>query len=198
MKNRRIVISAFLCVALLVVAIGYAAVSGTLTIKGQTHFNAKGATDSFMDDIGFEYATEIRQWGSNTSAEDSAEVRDDNGNAISDGELGHVATFRVNTLAFQGDEAIIVYTLTNKNPIDAKVSLTSSEQPNNAFRVSKVCLNETEDAAGENVLADGFDYFVVEAGESIQVCVHVVLDETPTVDMDGMFTLYLNVTTLDD
>ena len=195
MKNRRIVISAFLCVALLVVAIGYASVSGVLTVKGLTHFNAAGATQSFMDDIGFEYATEIRQFGSNTSATDSAEVRDDNGNAIEDGELGHVASFRVNSLAFQDDEAIIVYTLTNRNPIDAKISISkAAEQPGNAFRISKVSINETQ-----QLLEFGAeDAFTLAAGESVEVCVHVVLDATPTENMDGSFTLYIDVTTLDD
>ena len=53
MKNRKIILVAFMLVACMVVGIGYAALSAELTVTGNATFKADKAQDEFTGDINF-------------------------------------------------------------------------------------------------------------------------------------------------
>ena len=66
MKNRKIILVAFMLVACMVVGIGYAALSAELTVTGNATFKADKAQDEFTGDINF--TDDIEKAAENTAS----------------------------------------------------------------------------------------------------------------------------------
>ena len=112
MKNRRTVVVAFLLCAVMLLGVGYAAVTDVLDINGTADVNPESA---FNDDIYF-----------------SAAVANETGNVASlvDGDPD-MANFTVYSLSGQGNAATFTFTIENAGDLDAVVTPTVAQDGNN-------------------------------------------------------------------
>lgn len=111
MKKNKTILAIVLLIAILLLGIGYAAISGyTLNIGGTA--NATANTDNFI--VKFTSAT----MGDNC---DKAEIVASDANA-------RTATMEVSGLKTAGDEATAIFVVTNESPdLNAKLSVTTQE-----------------------------------------------------------------------
>lgn len=161
MKNRKTVVVAFLLVAVMLLGVGYAALTDILTINGSAKVEQTAAEDAFNEDIYF-----------------SAAVANQDGNEASvNPDNNDEASFAANTLKGQGDEATFTFTIKNAGDVDATVTpvLTSKDQVD-YFTVT----HDWEDAAKD-----------LKAGEAITYTITVALSKTPTETISGSFEVEL-------
>lgn len=111
MRNRKIVVIAFILAAVLTIGIGYAAYSTTLTIHGQTSVSA-GAVN-FTKTVKFTDAT------SDNTAFGTADVSND----------GQSASFTVSGMTAYNDRVQFTYTITNTSGQDVNIEITTRPTP---------------------------------------------------------------------
>lgn len=114
MKNRKTVVVAFLLVAVMLLGVGYAALTDILTINGSAEVSQTAAEDAFNEDIYFSDAVAHE-------ADNEASVDDTDNDK---------ASFAANTLKGKGDKATFTFTIENAGDVDATVTpvLTSKDQ----------------------------------------------------------------------
>ena len=100
MKNRQVVVIAFLFIAAMMLGIGYAALTDTLDITGSADVNVSELEKEFEDDIYFSAAVP------NKGAPDTASVNADNNDK---------ASFSAKSLVKKGDTASFTFTIENKS-----------------------------------------------------------------------------------
>ena len=106
MKNRKLVIVAFLLVAMMLLGVGYAALSDTLDITGSADVNQSAAEEAFNDDVFF-----------------SAAVANEDGNTASiNADNNDKASFTAKTLKGKGDKVTFTFTIKNDGDVDATVT----------------------------------------------------------------------------
>ena len=106
MKNRKLVIVAFLLVAMMLLGVGYAALSDTLDITGSADVNQSAAEEAFNEDVFF-----------------SAAVANEAGNTASiNADNNDKASFTANTLKGKGDKVTFTFTIKNDGDVDATVT----------------------------------------------------------------------------
>lgn len=106
MKNRKLVIVAFLLVAVMLLGVGYAALSDTLDITGSADVNQSAAEEAFNEDVFF-----------------SAAVANEAGNTASiNADNNDKASFTANTLKGKGDKVTFTFTIKNDGDVDATVT----------------------------------------------------------------------------
>lgn len=120
MKNRKFVVVAFLVVAAMLLGIGYAALTDTLTIIGNANVDIAGANSVFDERIYFSGAVVTK----GVDGKDTAAFTSDD------------ATYNVHGLATIADEAIFTFTITNDSNLDASIiinatKLSGVENPSN-------------------------------------------------------------------
>ena len=106
MKAKRLIVVAFLLVAVVVLGVGFAAVSTTLDINGKADVNPDAA---FKADIYF----------------DSATANDSGNTATVNPNDDNKASFTANNLSGQGDSASFTYVIKNDGDLDATISVTA-------------------------------------------------------------------------
>ena len=116
MKNRRNVVVAFMLVAVMLLSIGYAALTDTLDITGSADVNQSAAEEAFNEDIYFSAAV-ANQTGN------TASVNSDNNDK---------ASFTAKTLKGAGDKATFTFVITNDGDVDAEVTPKISSNTNEA------------------------------------------------------------------
>lgn len=195
MKNRNIIIAAFLCLSMLVVGVGYATLTGHLTMEGSASYNKDAAEDGFIENIVFENA-KVDKSGSakSDSVQDEASAN------------GNTATFTVRTLAAQNETAVFTYTLTNNNTVDANITINATHEDGfanptdfkseNYYKVTSVKVDSvayvTDQEANETAT------YTLNSGESVTVTVEVELVRTPAVEVTPEnFYLHLTATSVD-
>ena len=124
MKNRKTIVVAFLLVAAMLLGVGYAALTDTLTIIGNAHIDVDTANKTFDEKVYFSDAEATSSTGTGTK-DDVAAFNDDD------------ATFTANKLAVMGEESVFTFTITNDSNVDAKVTvnatkLSGAENPSNS------------------------------------------------------------------
>lgn len=124
MKNRKTVIVAFMLVAVLLLGIGYAALSDTLTIIGNAHIDIGAANTTFDEKVYFSDAKATSSTGTGATADVVSFTADD-------------ATFTANKLAVKGETSVFTFTIKNDSNVDAKVTvnakkLSGAENPSNS------------------------------------------------------------------
>ena len=165
MKNRKTVVVAFLLCAVMLLGVGYAALSDTLDITGSADINQSAAEEAFNEDIIF------------TSA-----VANETGNTASvNADNKDKASFTANTLKGKGDKATFTFTIANNGDVDATVTPklaagTSGNTEPDYFSI-------TSDWAGATK--------TLEAGKTITYTVTVELLKTPTETVSGSFLIEL-------
>ena len=168
MKNRKTVVVAFLLVAVMLLGVGYAALTDILTINGSAEVSQTAAGDAFNEDIYFSDAVAHE-------ADNEASVDDTDNDK---------ASFAANTLKGKGDKATFTFTIKNAGDVDATVTpvLTKNTQVD-YFTVT----HDWADAPKKLV-----------AGGEITYTITVELSKTPTKAISDSFEVELNATSVDD
>lgn len=125
MKNRKTVVVAFLLVAVMLLGVGYAAMSETLTIIGNAHIDFAQAEQNFDTKIYFSDAKALSSTGTGTTADTVGGIGTDD------------ATFTVNKLATKGELSVFQFTIKNDSNVPVKVTinptkLSGAENPSNS------------------------------------------------------------------
>ncbi len=160
MKKRRIAIVAFLLCACMVIGLGYAAISRTLTVNA----NAHGIAGTL--DVYFTEATK----GANCV---NAKLDGDENAALS-------ATFTTTDLTTVGASATATFKITNKETVDAinaKIDYVITNNTNaNYYSVAYEFVATGEDADAGVVIADGNQSVTtLPYGQSVNIVVTVTL-----------------------
>ena len=168
MKNRRTLVVAFLLVAVMMLGVGYAALTDVLDITGSADVNQSAAEEAFNTDIYF-----------------TAAVANEEGNTASvNADNNDKASFTANTLKGKGDKATFTYTITNDGDLDAEVTPRISSNTNTQY------FNVYSDWQGQAK--------VLKAGETVTYTVTIELIETPTVTIGGSCIIELTAVSIDN
>ena len=178
MKNRRNVIVAFLLVAVLLLGVGYATLTDTLTIIGNATIDQNAANNKFDENIYFSAAEFVVSTGTGKQGEDKAILTTDDD-----------ATFTAHSLAYVGEAATFKFTVKNDSNVDVKV-LVNSKKTSGADNPSN---------SNESKFTVTYDYsrddMVIPSGETMDITV-VVKVAAPVVDADtATFGLEMIVST---
>ncbi len=114
MKKRKIVVVAFLLIAVLLLGVGYAAVTDTLTIIGNAHIDMGQVETTFDQNIYFSAAAATSSTGTGTTDDVASFTPDD-------------ATFTANKLAIVGEKSVFTFTITNDGNVDAVISVNATK-----------------------------------------------------------------------
>ena len=183
MKNRRILVVAFLCFAMLVTAVGYAAVSQTLTINGIGKYDPDEASDVFKDHVYFSS-------GEKVSYQSTGDYTADIVTTTQWGRDVTMVGYEVESLLSSNDWVIFKFTITNENtqPVHVTLTHTHSVNPTNAtnpytchYYSDSACLQEAttlEIAAATGETADTFGKVDVY----VKVVLEDVIDDIVTVN----------------
>lgn len=169
MKNRKTVVVAFLLIAVMLLGVGYAALTDVLVINGTADITAEGAQSAFNEDVYFSNAV------AGTSG-DVAEI----------GADPDMATFTASKLTGQGDTATFTFTIKNAGDVDATVTpklvdATGNTQPE-WFNIVSDWNGATKNLA---------------AGAEITYTVTITLLKTPTEAITGSFHIELTATSVE-
>ena len=170
MKNRKIVVVAFLLIAMLLLGVGYAALTDVLDITGSADVNQSAAEEAYNEDIHF-----------------SAAVANQTGNTASvNADNNDKASFTASTLKGKDDQVTFTFTIVNEGDIAAVITPTLNAATGNTkpdyFEI-------TSDWNGESK--------TLAAGASITYTVTVKLLQTPTETISGSFLIELTAVSTD-
>lgn len=178
MKNRKTIVVAFMLVAVLMLGVGYAALTTHLNIDGGATVSVEGAQNSYADDIKF---TKVSTDASMYTA------------SIGDGKT---ADFTVTGLKGATDTVTITYDITNSGDLDSIVKIDTGYPTNDKDAFFDVEISEP---------VNGGDYetagVALGAGKTIQISVKITLKQTPTntdAPTVGNFYVRLISTTTED
>ena len=164
MKNRRNVVIAFMIVAVMLLGIGYAALSDTLDITGSADVNQSAAEEAFNEDVYF-----------------SAAVANEVGNTASvNADNNDKASFTANTLKGKGDKVTFTFTIKNDGDVDAVVTPKLNASLGNT---NPEYFSITSDWAGESR--------TLAAHSEITYTLTIELLKTPTETISGSFLVEL-------
>jgi uncharacterized repeat protein (TIGR01451 family) len=163
MKSRKGLISLML-VPVLLLGIGYAALTDTLDITGSADVNQSAAEEAFNEDIYF-----------------SAAVANEAGNTASvNADNNDKASFTAKTLKGKGDKVTFTFTIKNDGDIAATVTPKLNAALGNT-NPDYFSLTSDWDGASK----------VLGAGESVTYTITVELLKTPTETVAGSFLVEL-------
>ena len=164
MKNRRNVVVAFMLVAVMLLSIGYAALTDTLDITGSADVNQSAAEEAFNEDIYFSAAVA-------NEAGNTASVNNDNNDK---------ASFTAKTLKGKGDKVTFTFTINNDGDVAATITPKLNASLGNT---NPDYFKLTSDWNGEAK--------VLGAGSEITYTVTIELLKTPTETIAGSFLVEL-------
>ena len=166
MKNRKTVVVAFLLIAVMLLGVGYAALTDVLDITGSADVNQSAAEESFNEDIHFTAAVA-------NEAGNTASVNADNNDK---------ASFTANTLKGKGDKATFTFTITNAGDVDAVITPAISSNTNSTyFKITSDWMVEGVSTAKD----------LPANTAELTYTVTVELLQTPTETISGSFVIEL-------
>lgn len=178
MKNKKKVVVAFLLVAVLLLGVGYAALTDTLTIIGNAHIDVDTANKTFDEKIYFSAAEATSSTGTGTK-DDVASHSDDD------------ATYTANKLATVGEKSIFTFTITNDSNVDALISVAATKLSGDTNPS-----NSNDDKfTVEYAYPDGMT--IAKNGGTIDVVVTVTVKEPVTSATSATFGIELTATSVD-
>lgn len=171
MKNRRTIVMAFLLCACLIVGMGYAAVTDTLTIGGKTTISAEQANEDFGADVYFSKAdladaTNITTLAISDASTDPADAKDkidftivNTGSDMEFAVAGNTATFKFTVQNDGTADATLAFNITAPEgfslvitPVDATNTTNKvSGNGNTAEFLATITIVKTPSATIENV-----------------------------------------------
>ena len=178
MKNRKRIVVLFLLVAIMLIGVGYAALTDSLTIIGNAHIDVDVANKTFDKNIYFSASAATSSTGTGTTADTASHTADD-------------ATFTANKLAVLGEESVFTFTITNDSNVAAKITIESTklsgdDNPSNS--------NPSIFEVTYNVPAEGF---TVDSGDSVEIIVTVTVVNPVTSATSATFGVELTATTIE-
>lgn len=178
MKNRKFIVVAFLLVAVMLLGVGYAALTDTLTIIGNAHIDVDTANKTFDEKVYFSAAEATSSTGTGTTADVASFTTDD-------------ATYTANKLATVGQKSVFTFTITNDSNVDALISINSNKLSGD---VNPSNSNETKFLV-EYSYPDGKT--IAKNGGTIDVIVTVTVREPVTSATSATFGIELTATSVD-
>ena len=174
MRNRKTVVVAFMLCAVMLLGIGYAALTDTLTIIGNAHIDMNQAQVNFDEMIYFSAAEAV----TNPTADAVSFSADD-------------ATFTANKLATKGDKAVFKFTVQNDsnvsiNFVAENTKLSGDPNPTNS-NTSK--FNVTYEYSIDNQ--------VIPSGGSMDITVTVEVVGPVTTATSATFGIEYSISTVD-
>ena len=152
MKNRRLVIGAFLMVAVLSLGVGFAALSDTLSVDGTAAYNPAAAADEFNADV---YFVSPAVDTDASTCEDTNSIQVAVGNDGADANDKLTITVGEDAFTSAGQVAVIKVTVQNDSTDAVSVSLdTEAENTTDIQGVFAIAVTgvETIEAGGEGVV----------------------------------------------
>lgn len=184
MKNRKIVLVAFMLVAVMLLSVGYATLTDTLTIIGNAHIDLDTTNALFDKNVVFSDADVVTaECTGSGQTDDVASCNQDD------------ATFTANKLATVDEKSTFLFTITNSSNIDAKITinnkkLSGADNPNNSNAPYFKCEYEYYKADGTTKFGENDDVIVPSHGE-IKVKVIVTVLKVPTAATSATFGIEL-------
>lgn len=167
MKNRKTVVVAFLLVAVMLMGVGYAALTDVLDITGSADVNQSAAEEAFNQDIHFAVNGAVANNAGNT-----ASVNADNNDK---------ASFTANNLKGKDDVATFTFTIENTGDVEAVVTPAISSNTNTEyFKITSDWM-----VAGQSAPK------TLAAGATLTYTVTVTMLKTPTETIAGSFIIEL-------
>lgn len=178
MKNRKTVVVAFLLVAAMLLGVGYAALTDTLTIIGNAHIDVDTANKTFDEKIYFSNSAASSSTGTGTKADVASHSDDD-------------ATYTANKLAVVGEKSVFTFTIKNDSNVDAIITVNTTKlsgdgNPSNS---------NADKFTVEYSYPDGME--IAKNGGTIDVIVTVTVREPVTAATSATFGIELTATTVD-
>ena len=166
MKAKRLTVVAFLLCAIMVLGVGFAALTDVLDIQGSADINQSAAESAFNDDIYFSDFSEYKSGDAGVAY--TANINTNNNDK---------GQFTVTGLASKDDFAQITFTIKSESDKAAKITPKVSSNTNETyFAIS------SDWEGQEKTLA---------AGGTLTITVKVLLKETPTETISGSFIIEL-------
>lgn len=182
MKNRNTVVVVFLLVAVMLLGVGYAALTDTLTITGNLKTDTTVAMDEFNTDVYFSAASIVQDDTGTQSVAQILEGRDDG---------------KIEALHFTTADQVVVakYTITNEQANEFAASIKGSDVTitNNAHDHAPIF------SAVWSWSADAVDHndVVLQPGESQDLYITITLLETPQEIHEAEFSVSYVATAVD-
>ena len=173
MRNRKTIITAFVLVAVMLMAVGYAALSDTFEINGNATVSEQGASDAFNEDVVLVGIVRDGVGGTDVVA-DVTDITT-YGYTASCNVAQDSASYHVYSLKGAGDSKTIVFRIQNKGDLDAVLNVVAGTATNNNEEYFEV----------EYSLVDGTE---LASGDTVDVAVTVTLKKTPDAECTGKFT----------
>ena len=178
MKNRKTVVVAFLLVAAMLLGVGYAALTDTLTIIGNAHIDVDTANKTFDERIYFSDAKATSSTGTGTTDDVASYTADD-------------ATYTANKLAVKGEQSVFTFTIKNDSNVDAKITVAAN----------KLSGDPNPSNSNTDKFEVTYDYpegdTIAKQGGTITVVVTVKLKEVVTSATSATFGIELTATSVD-
>ena len=187
MRNRKTVIVSFVVAAVLLMAVGFAALTDTLTIIGNAHVDMATAENTFDSKIYFSEALAVSTTGTGSTDDTASCTTDD-------------ATFTVNKLAVKDQASTFKFTIQNDSNVDAKITipdtkLSGAENNTNSnptyFSISYDYKTFEDDGS---VAADNM---VIPSQGYMEITVVVTIIKPVTSATSATFTIEYTATTVD-
>ena len=178
MKNRKTVVVAFLLVAVLLLGVGYAALSDTLTLIGNATIDMKQAEVNFDAKVYF----------SNAEVVSSPNVEADSVGGIGSDD----ATFTAHSLSTKGDVAVFKFTIANESNVDVLITIPENKLsgvPNQS---------NTNPEKFSITYAYSIHDHVIPSGGTMDITVTVTVIDPVTVATGATFGIEYTATTIDD
>ena len=178
MKNRKFIVVAFLIVAVMLLGVGYAALTDTLTIIGNAHIDVDTANKTFDEKVYFSASAASSSTGTGTEDDVASHTADD-------------ATFTAHKLATVGEKSVFTFTITNDSNVDAVISvnttkLSGAANPSNS---------NSDKFTVEYSYPDGMT--IAKNGGTIDVVVTVTVREPVTSATSATFGIELTATSVE-
>lgn len=172
MKNRKTVIVAFLLAAVMLLGIGYAALTDTLVILGNAHIDLDTTNRLFDEKVYFS----------------AADTTESNGSGLTDDVVSFNsddATFTANKLATIGEYSKFTFTITNDSNADANITIEK-------FKLSGVDNPSNSNPGFFEVDYEYPDGMTIDSnGGTIDVIVTVTVLKVPTTATSATFGIEL-------
>ncbi len=170
MKNRKIILVAFMLVAVMLIGVGYAALTDIFVISGSAEVGIAEANKVFDDKIYFASATPKESTGTSGIADTASVSSTDNDNA----------SFSVNSLALMNEAATYTFIIKNDSEFDATIAVKTPASENTGHFTTII-----------EIANNG----LVKAGETIEVTVTTTLVHNVTTAVSASTTIELTATT---
>jgi hypothetical protein len=187
MRNRKTVIVAFMVAAVLLMAVGFAALTDTLTIIGNAHVDMATAENTFDEKIYFSEATAVSSTGTGSTADTASYTPDD-------------ATFTVNKLAVVGQQSIFKFIIENDSNVDAAITVPATKlsgADNNTNSNPTYFEIEYTYATFEDDGTANSENMVIPSQGYMEITVVVTIIKPVTSATSAMFSIEYTATTVD-